>query len=564
MRYTPVSLTISLAIVAAPLSVHAWQNNGVPVTTAPGNQSSVVIAPGLASDAIIAWVDGWDNPAGSDIYAQRVDASGIAQWTAGGVPICTAIREQREVQIMADGTGGAILVWRDIRTGLEYDIYAQRVDASGNALWGTNGRLVYSAPGFRQNASVFPDGQGGAIVLWEDGARDGILAQRLDASGALLWNANAVEVNTTPNSTQYAPRGASDGAGGAIITWADDRNYPDWSVYVQRVDATGLRLWAADGINACAAAGSENVPEIVPDGNGGAVMVFWSASGLSAQRVDGSGSLLWTANGRPVCTVPGGKSNQRIVPGSNGSSIIVWNDGRSGLNSYELYAQRLDASGNMLWALAGVSVCSAWNSQPLWPLMAADGNGGALVTWHDYRALPAGTRVDVYAQRVDAAGNALWTPNGVPICIAPDDQNLTAVAADGTGGGIIAWEDPRDRAVTKFDIYAQRISSGGEIPTSVRSGRVPRFAVGSVHPNPSGGKAIVELELASDSQVRTELVDVAGRQVGASVVRSLGKGMHALDVNASSVDGRRLPSGVYFFRVHVAGETIARKIVIAR
>ena len=44
---------------------------------------------------------------------------------------CNAIGYQEEPEICSDGRGGAIIVWRDKRTGY-YDSYAQRVDSNGN------------------------------------------------------------------------------------------------------------------------------------------------------------------------------------------------------------------------------------------------------------------------------------------------------------------------------------------------------------------------------------------------------------------------------------------------
>jgi predicted MPP superfamily phosphohydrolase len=39
--------------------------------------------------------------------------------------------------------------------------------------------------------------------------------------------------------------------------------------------------------------------------------------------------------------------NQVVVGGNNGSGIFVWQDARDG--NYNIYAQRIDNSGHMLW-----------------------------------------------------------------------------------------------------------------------------------------------------------------------------------------------------------------------
>jgi hypothetical protein len=62
-----------------------------------------------------------------DIYAQRVNAAGVPQWSANGVALCTAVDVQSYPSIIADGAGGAIVGWRDLRiASFGEDVYAQR------------------------------------------------------------------------------------------------------------------------------------------------------------------------------------------------------------------------------------------------------------------------------------------------------------------------------------------------------------------------------------------------------------------------------------------------------
>jgi hypothetical protein len=60
-----------------------------------------------------------------------VDSGGAVQWTADGVAICTAASHQYNPQIIADGSNGAIIVWKDSRVSGD-DIYAQGVDSGGS------------------------------------------------------------------------------------------------------------------------------------------------------------------------------------------------------------------------------------------------------------------------------------------------------------------------------------------------------------------------------------------------------------------------------------------------
>lgn len=61
-----------------------------------------------------------------------------ALWLQNGTPICTDSDTQTGPRIAHDGAGGAIVVWTDLRFATQ-DTYAQRVDSSGVVQWSTNG-----------------------------------------------------------------------------------------------------------------------------------------------------------------------------------------------------------------------------------------------------------------------------------------------------------------------------------------------------------------------------------------------------------------------------------------
>ena len=69
---------------------------------------------------------------GVDIYAQRLNSAGTAVWPADGAPISTAPLHQMYPKIASDNSGGAIIVWEDGRTGSTVDLYAQGISTSGN------------------------------------------------------------------------------------------------------------------------------------------------------------------------------------------------------------------------------------------------------------------------------------------------------------------------------------------------------------------------------------------------------------------------------------------------
>ena len=145
-------------------------------------------------------------------------SSSSAQWVADGVQLCEPSEFLWITDIATDGKGGAIVAWHDKR-GEDWDIYAQRVDSSGVVLWGPYGVPVCTTSENQGWPRIVSDEKGGAIIVWEhmpDGVD--IYAQRVDSEGNILWGENGVAVVTAP-AYQLYPRVTSDGASGVIVVW---------------------------------------------------------------------------------------------------------------------------------------------------------------------------------------------------------------------------------------------------------------------------------------------------------------------------------------------------------
>jgi hypothetical protein len=152
--------------------VPQWTANGVALVVAADTQGGhTMIADGVGG-AIVTWYD--HRNGASDIYAQRVNPSGALQWTANGIALCTAPDNQSFPTIVSAGAADAIVAWSDSRNGAgTRDIYAQRIQASGVVQWAANGVVVSSAANDQSSAAITSNDADGAIVAWHD-ARTGV------------------------------------------------------------------------------------------------------------------------------------------------------------------------------------------------------------------------------------------------------------------------------------------------------------------------------------------------------------------------------------------------------
>jgi hypothetical protein len=118
----------------------------------------------------------------------------------------------------------------------------------------------------------------------------------------------------------------------------------------------------------------------------------------------------------------------------SGGCYLAWEDYRAGVvGTSDLYMQHVSSGGTALWTANGIAVCNAAGRQQAQTL-ASDGAGGVIVAWVDQR----GADSDIYAQRVNTSGTALWTSNGVALCTAPLNQGALVLVSDGSGGVTLA------------------------------------------------------------------------------------------------------------------------------
>jgi hypothetical protein len=473
-RSLAVASAISSLAVPAAAQWSPDSNVNNPVVVATDTQSPAIAVSDGAGGTIVVWKNArFDGGTFSFFYsawAQRLDAVGNPMWAAGGVVLAGETLHALSTLIappmaaVADGAGGAIVAWRDIRNDTG-DIFAQRITGAGTLAWGPTGLAIAAATGNQLRPNVIADGSGGAIFTWQDpraGDTD-VYAQRVNAAGVPQWIANGVAV-CSESGDQLQPALVSDGASGAILAWSDTRTGAQ-QIYAQRIDGgTGLGQWVLGGVLLTATQpGLKGRPVLASDGAAGAIVAWEDGRNAAdndvyAQRLTAAGAPLWTASGVQVAAADNAATPAIVSDGAAGA-IVAWTDERNGTS--DLFAQRLDAAGAPQWTANGVTVCGAAALQ-LAPAAVADGAGGIIVGWEDGR----NGANDVFAQRLSAAGAALWAADGRPVSTAAADQSGVSVATDGASGGIFAWADARN-AGTGVDVYAAHVNAAGALPVTL-------------------------------------------------------------------------------------------------
>lgn len=103
----------------------------------------------------------------------------------------------------------------------------------------------------------------------------------------------------------------------------------------------------------------------------------------------------------------------------------------------------------------GLILCNAPNRQ-IFPVVISDGTGGVVFAWEDGRN---GEDLDIYMQRVDANGNIVWQENGIPICQKSYNQTDVRIVSS-IDGVIVLWLD--NRSGESWEVYAQLVNLEGK------------------------------------------------------------------------------------------------------
>ena len=567
MCWTLVVFSVTtLVLCRANRAWACWNENGTAVCIATGHQKTPEIVGDGAGGAIITWMDDRKGAGDFDIYARRIDACGDTLWAAEGVALCDHAGNQMYPAIVSDGAGGAIVAWQDAR-GSDINIYAQRVDGSGAVQWRANGVALCGATGDQVVPRMVSDGAGGAIVIWIDHVGlSHIYARRVTAAGEVRWGlGTGVSVHSLGQGEDVSHAMVSDGAGGAIVAWEFEYN-GNHKVYAQRLDSTGVTLWIPARLVCNRPTWQwDMLPVLASDGAGGAIVSWTVSPWLGAQldirvrRVDASGDTLWAAGGVVLCDFTGDQFVTSIVSDGTGGAIAAWMDNRGGPENLDIYAGAVDDTGAVKWAEDGVAVCTAVGDQRD-PRIVTDGVGGAIAAWQDYRS--GVSNQDIYAQRLDASGVTLWADDGVAMCRSLGLQLDSKIASDGVGGALVAWEDRRN-GIGESDIYAHRVNAGGCIDAPDVDRRYGNILFQNV-PNPFWRSTRIAFSTVREDRVRLEIFDASGRLVRV-LVDEMRQPRHYIEPwDGRDGSGRPVAPGVYFYRIRTPGWYAAKKMALAR
>lgn len=553
---------------------------GALVSNAAGNASAPKVVL-LGSWFFTVWEEDRGLGTGHDIYAQHLTSFGGSGGLGNGVVVCNASGDQLHPCVTADGLGGVIVAWDDARNlaTTNTDIYVQRMGSGGIAQWSANGVTVCTAIEAQANPHICSDAANGAIIGWCDnrtGFSD-VYARRVLSTGSATWTTNGVPV-LAADWLDGSPMLVPDGANGAFFTCGSNHLMSGgssvYAIYAQRIDRFGI-----------IGSPEPTIAKVkdVPNDQGGVVRVSWNASYLDAlpnNRVD----EYWVWREAPVFAMQAGaralpaasgrtEPMRRAVPSASG--VIYWeriavvpatalagysvvaattSDSIGGSNPrtrFQVEAHQF--STEYFWASAPDSGYSVDNLGPAAPSpqYAIYSGGSTRLGW-----LP-NHEADLMGYEVHRGSSASFTPSPATFVTSQPDTGLV----DAAGA-------PYFYKLVAVDVHGNRSPVATLAPTGTLDapgGGVAHAFFAAPSPNPVRGGTTLRFGLARGGAAKLAIYDAAGRLVRTLHAGTLAAGEHAMRWDSRGDGGGDVAPGLYLARLETPGAAaMVRRIVVTQ
>jgi hypothetical protein len=380
----------------------------------------------------------------SDIFVQKLNPSGQALW-GEAVAVVSHIGDQKLLAVVPSSDNNFILLWAEYDIETVTQLRIQKVSSNGQRLWPETGVQISIGEMNLENAFLVPNYFGGAFVVYHNFMMDNtITGQNVDTWGNQLWPAGGLQL-VSDTSYLNLQDVVSDGEGGLIVNiW---KYHPTTHNYLLRFSPQGTIL----GNNPLYSTGAPF--QLTKSINGQFVISQTLANqepGISFTKIDNMGNLLLP---QPV-SYPLDYYYQVNLIGTVDGGVILCYQQYSSEFDLQLALQRFDANFLPLWQAGGIELTSGINNA-YGVSLAENDNGSILVSWNQHYT--GNDMPTAKAQFVSPNGVQVW-PNGGYVLTT--GYGSTAVSIGYQDRGLFIWNAKADGMMS---IRRQVVNSGGTL-----------------------------------------------------------------------------------------------------
>jgi hypothetical protein len=338
------------------------------------------------------------------IFTFPMILTGQVQWQDDGVPLRSAenLRWFGDTVELEDGS--VVALWRDTRSE-NYQIYAQRLDENGNALWDEEGKNLSNNQYRVYTFKAIPSSDGNFFIAWyqsEDDSDDGFITiQKINSNGEPCWSAVGVSVNIDNFQNKMSIN--SDDNGGVFLLWEE---YHDLKGVRLESDGLVAAGWDTAGSVLLSYSSSNDLKSIdCLNLNGNLIFTYSIENGndfdVYMQKIEPDASFVWGTSGILIATGEIYNTYLSILASSNGF-WIGWCEPTS---DFDINIYRFNEDGTLYWSqpttlnLTNAIVCKL--------SFISDANDNIYAGWYDDIDL------NYHIAKIDDNQNILWGDEGI-------------------------------------------------------------------------------------------------------------------------------------------------------
>ena len=410
----------------------------------------------------IAWLSDMDN---YKVYLQRFNTEGVAQFSDGGMLVSNHNNASWiavfHMNLDVDSNNNAIITVLDERSG-PWNVYAYKIAPDGSMMWGDDGVTLSASNNANYSPRLAVLADNSVIVTW---SQDFSLVrfQRIAPDGSMMWGDGILIEDS--NVALMSPQPIIDADGDVLIQWISQSG-PIWAadskLHLQKYDFDGNPQWSEPTI----AAGPVVFPmgnwlqQSVAEADGGSFSAWTKMSGnvqsAVTQHITSNGGLSWLGGVEFSTNSSAFRMSPQLAVSEYSQDLMaVWNESNTSQSQRGVYAQRLNANGNRLWGSSGTAVVPLNNNYVYYDLSAVV-VGEEMISLY-IQSNSNNSVSDIYAFRLDAAGNPTWMGGAVAITNSGSSKSDMMVGK-GQGCIFIAWRE-------NGNIYAHRLKEDGTLGT---------------------------------------------------------------------------------------------------
>ena len=233
--------------------------------------------------------------ANSELYLQKYDYDGNSMWSdpvvAAG-PVVFPMGNWLQ-QSQPDANSGSFSAWTAM-SGNVQSAAAQHIDVDGNLSWAGGVEFSDNSNHFRISPRLaIAESNQDLIAVWNESnsgqSQRGVYAQRLDNSGNKLWGPNGtavIELNSDYDYLDLSVQGLGDDIISAYIEQTVNMN---GDIYATRLDQNGNNFWTNGRVVVTNSGGPKS--DMITDNGPNCIFIVWSENGYvygHCLRADGT------------------------------------------------------------------------------------------------------------------------------------------------------------------------------------------------------------------------------------------------------------------------------------